>query len=205
VVVTKRTKKRTYRLSARAESQAETRQRIVEAAIALHEKLGPAHTPMSAIATRADVQRLTLYRHFPDEAALFAACTAHWGARHPFPEARLWERIKDPTSRVETALAAHYDYFAGTRGMWSVAYRDVGLVKPIQPVLAHAEEHLDAVAASLAAGFARKSIVQRNLAATLGHALAYSTWLDLEARGLDTEGKVALVRQWLDGVRKSRA
>ena len=93
--------------------------------------------------------------------------------RRPFPEARLWDRIKDPVSRVEAALAAHYDYFAGTRGMWSVVYRDVGLVKPIQPVLAHA--------------------------------LGFAAWVSLETRGLDTEGKVALVLHWLDGLCKTRA
>ena len=76
--MTKRTKKRAYRLSARAETQAETRLRIVEATVALHEKLGPAHTPLSAIAERAGVQRLTLYRHFPDEVALFAASSGKW-------------------------------------------------------------------------------------------------------------------------------
>jgi len=204
--VTKRTKKRAYRLSARAESQAETRLRIVEAAVALHEKLGPAHTPMSAIAERAGVQRLTLYRHFPDEAAMFAACTAHWGARHPFPEASLWDGIKDPAARTKAALAAHYDYYAGTRGMWTVAYRDAALVKPIQPVLAHVDAHLAELAESLAAAFGRKGAVQRNLAATLRHALCFSSWVSLEARGLaDNGSKVALVLQWLDGVRKSRA
>jgi AcrR family transcriptional regulator len=205
VVVTKRTKKRAYRLSARAESQAETRQRIVEAAMELHEKLGPAQTPMSAIAARAGVQRLTLYRHFPDEAALFAACTSHWGAQHPFPEAGLWDGIKDPSARVGAALAAHYDYFAGTRGMWSVVYRDVGLVKPIQRVLAHAHEHLAEIAVSLAARFGRKGAVHSDLVATLGHALSFSTWRSLEERGLDTEAKAALVLQWLQGLRKSRA
>ncbi len=102
--MTKRTKKRAYRLSARAESQAETRQRIVEAAVALHEKLGPAQTPITAIAERAGVTRLTLYRHFPDEAAIFAACTAHWGARHPFPDSARWDGIKDPAARAAAAL-----------------------------------------------------------------------------------------------------
>jgi AcrR family transcriptional regulator len=204
VVVTKRTRKRAYRLSARAESQAETRQRIVEAAIALHEKVGPAHTPLSAIAERAGVTRVTLYRHFPNEAAIFAACTSHWGALNPFPSAALWTRIKDPASRAAAALAAHYDYFAGTRRLWSAAYRDVGLVKPIQPVLAHADDHLRDVADSLAEAFGRKGVIHRDLTATLRHAIVFTTWQSLEARGLDTDGKVALVRQWLEGVRKSR-
>jgi len=203
--VTKRTRKRAYRLSARAESQAETRQRIVDAAIDLHEKLGPAHTPISAIAERAGVTRLTLYRHFPDEAAIFAACTAHWGAQHPFPEAALWDGIKDPGDRAVAALAAHYGYFAVTRRLWTVAYRDVGLVKPIQPVLAQADDHLREVADSLADAFGRRGAVQRDLRATLRHAITFAAWLGLERSGLDNDDKIALVRQWLDGVRKSRA
>jgi AcrR family transcriptional regulator len=202
VVVTKRTRKRAYRLTARADSQAETRQHIVEAAVALHEKLGPAQTPFSAVAERAGVTRLTLYRHFPDEAALFAACTAHWGALHPFPDAALWNAIKDPAARVAAALAAHYDYYAATRRMWFVAYRDVGLVKPIQPVLAQVDRHLTALADSLAAAFRAKGATLRDLAATLRHALGYATWLSLEDRRLDTGGKVALVARWLDGIRK---
>jgi AcrR family transcriptional regulator len=202
VVVTKRTRKRAYRLSVRAESQAETRQRIVDAAVALHEKLGPAQTPFSAIAERAGVTRLTLYRHFPDEAALFAACTSHWGARHPFPEPARWDAIKDPASRAAAALAAHYEYYAGTRRMWFVAYRDVGLVKPIQPVLAQVDQHLTQLAESLASSFRARGGVARALAVTLRHALAYQTWLGLEELGLDTERKVALVGQWLGGARK---
>jgi len=205
VVVTKRTKKRSYRLSARADSQAETRQRIVDAAIHLHEKLGPAQTPFTAIAERAGVTRLTLYRHFPDEAAIFAACTAHWGAQHPFPDAALWDGIADPAARAVAALSAHYDYYAETRRMWFVAYRDAGLVKPIQPVIAQADAHLTDVAGSLAACFRVKGGTLRDVTATLRHALAYATWLSLEERGLDTKAKVALVAQWLDGARNSRA
>lgn len=203
--MTKRTKKRSYRLSARADSQAETRQRIVDAAIHLHEKLGPAYTPMSSIAERAGVTRLTLYRHFPDEAAILAACTSHWGALHPFPDAALWDGIKDPAARAAAALKAHYDYYGGTRKIWFVAYRDVGVVKPIQPVLAQVAAHLTDVALSLAAGFRAKGGTARDLAATLRHALDYSTWSSLEERGLDTAAKAALVGQWLEGARKSRA
>ena len=203
--MTKRTKKRVYRLTARADSQAETRLRIVEAAVYLHERLGPAETPVSAIAERAGVQRLTVYRHFPDDAAMFAACTAHWGALNPPPAAALWARIKDPTDRAAAALAEFYGYYSATQGMWTVAYRDAPKVPPIQPVLAHFEEHLNTLAESLTAGFAVKGARRRALTVTLRHALAFSTWSDLELSGLDTAGKVALLRDWLDGVRKSRA
>ena len=53
--------------SKRAERQQETRRRI-EATIALHEEIGGG-TTITAIAERAGVSRLTVYRHFPDERA----------------------------------------------------------------------------------------------------------------------------------------
>jgi AcrR family transcriptional regulator len=65
-----------FRSSGRSLSQ--TRQRIVEATVALHGSVGPAATTIAAIADRANVTRLTVYRHFPDETTLFNACSAHW-------------------------------------------------------------------------------------------------------------------------------
>ena len=189
----------------RAEQEAETRLRITESAVALHGELGPVRTSLSAVAEHAGVRRSTLYRHFPDEAAILAACTSHWGAQHPFPDPTIWDGIADPAVRAATALKAYYDYYAGTWRMWFVAYRDVGEVKPIQPVIAHVEEHLTHLADSLASAFGRRGGVSRHLAATLRHALAYSTWSSLEDRGLHTGGKVALVSAWIDGLRKSRA
>jgi AcrR family transcriptional regulator len=69
--------KRPYRMKRRAELEQQTRARITEAAVELHGDVGPSRTSMSAVAERAGVRRSTLYRHFPDEAALFAACSAH--------------------------------------------------------------------------------------------------------------------------------
>ena len=68
--------KRTYRKTRRAELEEETRLRITKSAVALHEELGPAHTSISAVAEHAGVRRSTVYRHFPDDEALFAACSA---------------------------------------------------------------------------------------------------------------------------------
>src|SRR5438093_198066 len=55
---------RKYEQRRRAEKQAETRRRIVEAAIELHGKKGPGRTTMSDVARLAGVERRTLYRHF---------------------------------------------------------------------------------------------------------------------------------------------
>src|SRR3954467_12649660 len=77
--------KRKYELKKRAEAMADTRQRITEAALELHGTIGPARTTVSAVAERAGVQRHTLYRHFPTEADLFGACSAHYAAANPLP------------------------------------------------------------------------------------------------------------------------
>ena len=66
---------RKYTLKKRADQQAQTRQRIVEAAVDLHGSVGPAATTISMVAERAGVQRHTLYAHFPDERSLFLACS----------------------------------------------------------------------------------------------------------------------------------
>src|ERR1700716_2450045 len=88
-------KKRPYRMKARAELQQRTRHRITESAMELHGTLGPSRTSLSAVAEHAGVRRSTLYRHFPDEAALFTACTAHWIDANPLPDLARWTEIED--------------------------------------------------------------------------------------------------------------
>src|SRR4051812_50061883 len=88
--------KRPYRMTRRAELEDQTRRRITESAVALHEEVGPAQTSISAIAERAGVRRSTVYRHFPDEEALFAACSSHWRAAEPPPGPRPGAAIDDP-------------------------------------------------------------------------------------------------------------
>ena len=81
---------RKYEKKRRAELEAETRRRITEAAVELHGTVGPARTSISAVAERAGVRRSTVYRHFPDEAALFDACSSHWAAANPVPDMAAW-------------------------------------------------------------------------------------------------------------------
>src|ERR1700704_1062818 len=103
--------RRPYRKKRRAELQERTRRRITESAVELHGTLGPSRTSMSAVAARAGVRRSTLYRHFPDEAALFAACTAHWGEANPPPDLDGWASIAEPEERLRSGLADLYAYY----------------------------------------------------------------------------------------------
>jgi AcrR family transcriptional regulator len=98
---------RSYEQRARAESAAATRERITAATVALHGSVGPARTTVAAIAEAAGVQRHTFYRHFPDEAPLFAACAAHYWADHPWPDPESWAS-GSPLERVRAAVTAIY-------------------------------------------------------------------------------------------------
>ena len=115
---------RTYILKRRAESQAATRQRIVEAAVELHSSVGPASTTLSMIAERAGVQRHTLYAHFPDERSLFLACSGLTVERDPPPDAASWRAIDDRHERLRAGLAAVYGWYARNANLAGCVLRD---------------------------------------------------------------------------------
>lgn len=116
---------RTYTLRKRAEQQAETRRRIVEATVELHSSVGPADTTLSMIAERAGVQRHTLYAHFPDERSLSMACSGHVAERDPLPDAAPWRAIADRTLRLRTGLAAIYGWYAEHLELVACLMRDI--------------------------------------------------------------------------------
>jgi AcrR family transcriptional regulator len=115
---------RNYTLRRRAESQAETRQRIVEAAVDLHGTVGPADTTISMIAERAGVQRHTFYAHFPDERSVLMACSGHVMERDPLPDAEPWRTLKTPEERLSVGLRAIYDWFGRNADVIGCALRD---------------------------------------------------------------------------------
>ena len=122
------TKTRPYRLGRRAEQQAQTRQRIIDAAVELHSTVGPAATSISAVADSAGGQRHTVYAHFPDEASLFTACTTHWSSLHPFPDPAGWTEIADPQRRLRVALGEIYAWYDEVEDAFATFVRDALMV-----------------------------------------------------------------------------
>lgn len=115
---------RAYTLRKRAERQAKTRRKIVEAAVDLHSSVGPARTSLSMVAERAGVQRHTLYAHFPDERSLFLACSGLALERDPLPDAEAWGAIKDRRERLHVGLRAIYDWYERNADLAACALRD---------------------------------------------------------------------------------
>jgi AcrR family transcriptional regulator len=192
---------RPYTLKKRAESQEATRRRIVEAAMRLHEKVGPKNTTISAVAELAGVQRLTVYRHFTDETALFEACTSHWLSLHPPPDPQEWSSIEDGPVRCRSALLALYRYYRGTRRMWTAAYRDETDVEALRKPMKQVRVYLASIADGLAAAFPGvESTPKQHLSTTLHHCVAFPTWASLSAQGLNDEECTDVAVKWVSGV-----
>jgi AcrR family transcriptional regulator len=131
----KKRRPRPYRQKLRADRQAQTRQRITEAVVELHERVGPARTTISEIAELAGVGRMTVYKHFPTEAELFRACSAHWGARHPPPDFAACATEPDAVERARCVLARLYAYFRQTYPMMGKIARDAPLMPALQGIV----------------------------------------------------------------------
>ncbi len=185
---------RKYELKRRAEKQEETRRRIVEATVGLHESVGPARTTVSAVAERAGVQRLTVYRHFPAERALLAACSGYWVATNPAPYPAPWRGIRDPEERLAEALGEIYAYYGRTEPMMANLVRDAPSMPALAELLAPYGQYLAAVRDILAAGGGARGRRRELLLAALGHALDFATWRSLaRGQGLDDGRSVDLM------------
>ena len=189
------TSPRPYTKTRRAELEQQTRERITEAAVELHGSLGPAQTTISAISQRADVQRATVYRHFPDEEALFASCSAHWVAQNEPPDLAGWAAIRDPAARLAVALTELYAWYARTQRMLELLIRYLPLVPALQTQF-RLPGYLDAAADVLLAGRPERGAARRRARAALGHAVAFETWLSLvRQHGLTSAEAIRLMER----------
>ena len=166
---------RGYRKVKRADDELRTRARIVDAAESLHGTLGPARVSVSAVADAAGVTRATVYRHFPDEEALFLACSSQWLSRQRLPDPDGWEVPGDPWASMRSGLLDLYRYYRSGREMLTLVERDVDVVPPrIRDArLALEQAWRDALLRPLPG---RRRIGVR---AAVGHASAFGTWRSL--------------------------
>jgi AcrR family transcriptional regulator len=177
----KSTKGRPYRQVRRAERYEQVHHALARAAFELHETVGPAQTTISAIAERAGVQRLTVYRHFANEEAVFAACTAVSFAEVPPPDPDLWKAIADPEARLRAAIREMYEYYRKKARLLANLERDAEL-PAVAAALDRRRHMLGRAVDILEQGLQARSAIGRRLRrAVLGHVLEFSTWRSLTA------------------------
>lgn len=190
---------RTYTLRKRAQAQAETRQRIIEAAVELHGSVGPARTTVSMVAERAGVQRHTFYAHFPDEMSLYMACSGLVEERDPLPDAGPWRSIEDRGERLRTGLAAIYAWYERHARLLACVLRDAEFHEPTRKVAElRFGPHMAAYHEVLGA---RLTVKQR---AMLHLALSFFTWRTLVREGgLKQAAAVKAMVQAIDCAREA--
>jgi AcrR family transcriptional regulator len=181
---------RPYRKRRRAENEAQTHQRITEAAVKLHGTVGPARTTIKDVAAEAGVQRATVYRHFPDLGSLFAACSAHWAGLNPPPDPEAWER-----KPLKEALSELYAWYEWGEPMLVNVRRDLPLVPAMAAPRAVFDARFVALHAALMSGLPRR----KRVAAAVGHALQFETWRSLtREQGLSNKDAADLMVALVD-------
>ena len=185
--------RRQYRLKARGDQQKATRLRIIQAAAALHDELGPARTTVSEIARRAGVQRLTVYNHFPDETDLFEACGAHWMAEHPLPDMSTAFADADAAEALRQVLTGLYGWYRQNQRSNEHLQRDRLLMPALDAVMSiRMDQQMVSLADTLAAGF-KGADHPFEVRVAVALALDFWTWRRLSHEGLTDAGAAAVM------------
>jgi AcrR family transcriptional regulator len=187
----------------RAEQVDGTRLRITEAAVRLHTTVGPAETSIAAVAEEAGVTRLTVYRHFADLDALFEACTAHWLAQNPPPDAAAWSAIPDFEERARHAFGELYGWYRDHADELYPIYRDMAAM----PASAQREREVqnwmlaDALLAGHAGADTGPGGEGKLLRAVARHLVDFRTWRSLAfQQGLDAREAIDVAVRLLTAV-----
>jgi len=187
---------RKYELKERALRQAQTRERIVEAAVGLHTSVGPARTTISGIAARAGVERHTVYAHFPDERTLFRACSEHWTASHPLPAAETLAQIEDPVRRLRQGLGEMYVWYESVEADLALFLRDASVIPANADVLGEMTADFATRPDAVARAWPRR----KSVTAAIGHAFDFETWRSLVRRqGLSRSQAVDAMVRFVSG------
>jgi AcrR family transcriptional regulator len=186
--------RRKYEMKRRAERIEETRRRITEAAVELHETVGPARTTVSAVAEKAGVQRHTYYAHFPELEDLYRACTAHYLERHPLPDPSTWVETPEPEERMRRALSEVYAYYSSTEAMLANVLRDGQLDPAGQESMVILYQHWGKMRDTIADAFDASGERREALLGAVALALDFQTWRTLvRGQGLEQDRAVGLM------------
>jgi AcrR family transcriptional regulator len=173
--------RRSYQMRKRAEQVAQTRQRIVDAAVRLHTSIGPAHTTITRVAGEACVTRATVYSHFASDDELFAACTGQWVTEHPPPDLEPWIGMEDLQKRATGIFGDIYAWFSDNAHDLRLVNRDLDAMPGL---VAQAQASLEqAMAQALLSGEPTFGARGRRLQAAAAHLVSFPTWDSLVSRG----------------------
>jgi AcrR family transcriptional regulator len=194
---------RQYRMKVRAERHADTRRRILEAALQLNRTLGPHRVTISGIARLSGVERPTVLRHFRDRISLFMACTS--GDPVPVADSSGWANEPDPEKRLSRALSEQYAWFRRNRRVISYLLDLVEEDASLAPWRELMWQTRNLAHRILAEGWAVPESVRSRLDLALRHALSFWAWRSLEESGLSDQEAAQLMVDLVRSIASERS
>jgi AcrR family transcriptional regulator len=190
--------KRSYNLGRRAETAAETRQRLVQATFALHAERGISATSLRDIAERARVSVGTAYHHFPTYLDAVRACGAHVAETLPLPAPSIFGGITTRNERVAVLvreLSGWYD----KQGWLEHIRAERAHYEPVEEGISHIERGIRQLARTAARCTADEA---RTIAALADVAI----WSSLRRAGMSAararQRMTEVILAWLAGNRR---
>jgi len=180
-------------MTRRAAANAETRRRIVDAAIALHAQKGVLGTSWPDIAKRADVALGTVYRHFPSLDQLVPACTSENALRTRPPGPSILVGLTRPQERIGQFVQELFAFYGRTAPWTPRAGIDRHEIPVLDSILSRREAALKAlVEETLGPLRRRRHALEAALALT-----DFGVWRSLTSSGLSTEAAARLITEML--------
>ena len=183
---------RSYSLGKRAARQAETRKRIVDAALAVYEEKGVTATTMLDVARRADVAPGTVANHFGSASALATVATSRVLADLRMPTTEIFDGVEAVPDRIRLLVRELAAFFHRSESWYRVAQREPG-----NPAWAEAEARyyveLDAMVRTALGPLAADADAVAVVSAVL------TTWVigGIQAAGRSADTAVSLVSDLL--------
>ncbi|WP_162181384.1 TetR/AcrR family transcriptional regulator [Thalassospira australica] len=188
---------RAYNKTRRARKEQETHQRILDAAISLSCSVGPAATTISAVATKASVQRLTVYRHFPGETDIPVQAVTHWFDHNPLPHRNDWRKDVAAENWPIAILSMLYSYYGDTRMFWPAVLADRDKLPELNATLEVYDRQLRDMQEDILRHLPHDRRTSSLCQSVTHHAVQFSTWRTLSDKGLDTVEIAALMEEWI--------
>jgi AcrR family transcriptional regulator len=180
-------------MTRRAAANAETRKRIVDAAIALHAEKGVLGTSWPDIARRADVALGTVYRHFPSLDELVPACTSENALRTRPPGASILVGVTRPEERIGRFVQELFAFYGRTAPWTPRAAVDRQQLPVLDTILSRREAGLKALVQETLGPLRRR---RHGLDAALA-LTDFGVWRSLTRSGLSTVAAARLVSEIL--------
>jgi AcrR family transcriptional regulator len=122
---------RKYTLGKRTKAVAETRQRIIDAAVAIYQEKGISNTNMQDVAREADVAPGTVLNHFPTPDDLVAAVLVHLTAALRVPGEEIFAGLPTVAQRVTRLVRELAAFYERSEPWYRIHERDKDRVKAL--------------------------------------------------------------------------